>query len=132
MTNHREILRLTSLGINNSRIAESMGITRQTVITTLQRAAAQGVDWSVVETLSDRELAARLFPQGDGKPSYRIPDYNWVHREMTKPGMTQQLIWFEYCEQCRSAGEIPYQLTQFKTHYRAYVGPTEKLGIKSI
>lgn len=124
MTNHREILRLTSLGINNSRIAESMGITRQTVITTLQRAAAQGVDWSTVETLSDRELVARLFPQGEGKPSYRMPDYDWVHREMTKPGMTQQLIWFEYCEQCRAAGEIPYQLTQFKTHYRAHVAKT--------
>jgi transposase len=125
MTNHREILRLCSLGINNSRIAESMGITRQTVITTLQRAAAQGVDWSAAEELSDRELVARLFPQGDGKPCCKMPDYDWVHREMAKPGMTQQLLWFEYCDQCRAAGEIPYQLTQFKTHYRAYVAKTK-------
>lgn len=44
MTNYREILRLSSLGINNSRITASMGIARQTVITTLQRAAAQGLD----------------------------------------------------------------------------------------
>lgn len=45
MTNYREILRLKSLGINNSRIAESMVLSRQTVIGTLQRAAAQGMDW---------------------------------------------------------------------------------------
>ena len=39
MTNYREILQLRSLGINHSRIAEGMGIARQTVVTTLQRAA---------------------------------------------------------------------------------------------
>jgi|GEM_PF-2024377 len=38
MTNYREILRLSSLGTNNSQITESMGTARQTVITTLQRA----------------------------------------------------------------------------------------------
>ena len=32
MTNYREILRLRSLGLNHSQIAESMGIARQTVV----------------------------------------------------------------------------------------------------
>ena len=39
MTNYREILRLRSLGLNHSQIAESMGIARQTVVSTLQPAA---------------------------------------------------------------------------------------------
>jgi transposase len=125
MTNYREILRLSSLGINNSMITESMGIARQTVITTLQRAAAQGLDWQTAEPLSDKELAACLFPQGEGKPTFKMPDYEYVHREMSRPGVTQQLLWFEYCDQCRAAGEIPYQLTQFKTHYREYVAKTK-------
>jgi hypothetical protein len=60
------------------------------VITVLQRAAAQGLDWQAAEDLSDRELAARLFPQGEGKPVYTMPDYDWVHREMSKPGVTLQ------------------------------------------
>ena len=121
MTNYREILRLSSLGINHRRIAEGMGIARQTVVTALQRAAAQGLDWAAAEPLSDRELASRLFPQGDGKPSYKMPDYEAVHRELAKPGVTQQLLWFEYCDRCRATGEIPYQLTQFRTYYREYV-----------
>ena len=121
MTNYREILRLSSLGINNSQITESLGIARQTVITTLQRAAAQGLDWQTAEPLSDKELAARLLGQGDGKAGYKMPDYDYIHREMSKPGVTQQLLWFEYCDKCRDAGEIPYQLTQFKTHYREYL-----------
>lgn len=121
MTNYREILRLRSLGINHSRIAEGMGVARQTVVTALQRAAAQGLDWQAAEALSDHELAALLFPPGGGKADYKIPDYAAVHRELARPGVTQQLLWMEYCDACRAAGEVPYQLTQFKTHYREYV-----------
>jgi transposase len=125
MTNYREILRLRSLGINHKQIAESMGVARQTVVTALQRAFAQGLDWQVAESLSDSELAVRLFPQEGEKPSYKMPDYDYVHRELAKSGVTQQLLWFEYCDQCRESGEIPYQLTQFKTHYREYVTKTK-------
>ena len=125
MTNYREILRLSSLGLNRTQIADSLGASRTTVIHTLQRAAAQGLDWQAAEPLSDKELTAKLFPPGDGKPAYAMPDYEYIHREMSKPGVTQQLLWFEYCDRCRDAGEIPYQLTQFKTYYREYVAKTK-------
>jgi len=49
MTDYREILRLSSLGINHSKIAESMGIARQTVVTTLQRAVVQELNWGSAE-----------------------------------------------------------------------------------
>ena len=29
-----------------------------------------------------------------------MPDYEWVHREMQKSGVTLGLLWMEYCEQC--------------------------------
>lgn len=120
MTNYREILRLSSLGINNKQIARSMGIARQTVITALQRAVAQGLDWQTAESLSDREIVAQLFSHGCNKLTYKMPDYEIVHREMAKSGVTAQLLWMEYCDQCRAANEIPYQLTQFKKYYREY------------
>ena len=96
-----------------------------TLDTVLQRAAAIGMDWQSAEGINDRELSRRLFPSGEGKPAYKMPDYDYIHREMAKPGMTQQLLWFEYCDQCKNAGEIPYQLTQFKTHYRAFLTKTK-------
>jgi transposase len=119
MTDYREILRLRSLGLNHSQIAESMVITRQTVITTLQKALAIELDWQTAETMSDRELAEKLFPSAN-KAAFKTPDYDYVHREMMKSGMTQQLLWFEYCDKCRESGEIPYGLTQFKKYYRDY------------
>ena len=51
-----------------------------------------------------------------------MPDYEWVHREMQKSGVTLSLLWVEYCEQCRAAGELPYhQSTQFNKYYAEYV-----------
>jgi hypothetical protein len=88
MTDYREILRLRSLGLNNSQIATSAGISRPTVITTVQRAIAQGLDWQTAEPLSDKELATRLLGQGESKPTYKMPDYEYIHREMSKPGVT--------------------------------------------
>lgn len=125
MTNYREILRLRSLGINHSQIAESTAISRPTVIAVLQKAANQGLDWQTAEGLSDRDLTARLFPPESDKPGYKMPDYEYVHREMAKSGVTLQLLWFEYCDQCREHGEIPYQLTQFKKYYRDFVVKTK-------
>lgn len=121
MTEYREVLRLRSLGFNNSQIATSMGLSRPTVIGIVQRSMSQGLDWQAAEGLSDRELSEKLFPSESGKPGYKIPDNEWIHREMAKPGVTLQLLWFEYSDRCRESGEIPYQLTQFKKYYREYV-----------
>lgn len=114
MTDYREILRLRSLGLNHSQITESMGIARQTVITVLQKALAAETDWRTAESMTDKELFDKLF-QPANTTVFKMPDYEYIHREMLKPGMTQQLLWYEYCDQCRSTGEIPYQLTQFKS-----------------
>jgi transposase len=75
--------------------------------------------------MSDKALAARLFPGGEGTPCYKEPDWEHVYRELMKPGVTQQLLWMEYCEQCRVSGEIPFGLTAFKTHYREYAAQTK-------
>jgi hypothetical protein len=118
MTDYREILRLRSLGINNRRISASMGISRQTVVTALKRAEEFGIGYAGASGMSDRELAEALYPPGSSKPAYRMPDYEHVHREMAKSGVTLQLIWFEYCDKSRDAGEIIYTSRRIKTAHR--------------
>jgi transposase len=113
------------LGVNHTRIAESTGISRPTIITVLQKAAMLHIDCGNMSEMSDRELAEALYPPGDGKPAYKTPDCEYIHREMAKSGVTLQLLWFEYCDKCRNAEEIPYQLTQFKKYYRDFVIKTK-------
>ena len=45
MTNYKEIIRLHSLGLNKTRIAESCGCARSTVITALHKAEENGLSW---------------------------------------------------------------------------------------
>ena len=125
MTNYKEILRLHSLGINNTRIAESCGCARSTVISTLQRADTLGINWSNIQGLSEQDVSKKLYPRTTEGRQYRMPDYEQIHKEMQKSGVTLSLLWVEYCEQCRAAGELPYQSTQFNKYYADYVHKTK-------
>ena len=112
MTNYKEILRLHSLGINNTRIAESCGCARSTVISTVQRAQEKGIAWEDIRLLGESEVARKLYPATSMGRQYKMPDYAYIHQEMQKSGVTLSLLWFEYCEQYRLSGELPYQSTQ--------------------
>lgn len=125
MTNYREILRLKSLGINNSQIAISAGCTRRTVINVLKNAEQRGLRYSNIEKMSDKELASVLSGRGGtARLNYKMPDYDYVHKELAKEGVTLGLLWIEYCESCRVSGEVPYQSTQFNKYYSDYVKKT--------
>ena len=121
MTNYREILRLNSLGLNKTQIAEACCCSRTTVITVLRQAETGGVTYPLPESISDKELAEKLYPSVPDKPTYKMPDYEYVHKELQHSGVTLKLLWLEYCEKCRETGELPYQSTQFNKYYSDYV-----------
>ena len=123
MTNYREILRLHSLGLNKTEIAASMGYSRNTAANVIRRAEACRLSYPLPAELSDKQLAEMLFPAA-AKPVYKMPDYAYVHKELQKDGVTLNLLWLEYCEACRNAGEMPYQSTQFNKYYSDYVAKT--------
>lgn len=125
MTNYREILRLRNLGLNNSQIAAGCGVSRTTVLKVLQRANECEINYVSAHELSDMELAKLLFPTESNKPIYKMPDCEYVHREMAKSGVTLTLLWLEYCDKCRDNQEMPYQFTQFKKYYRDFVVKTK-------
>lgn len=125
MTSYKEILRLHSLGINNTRIAESYGCARSTVISTVQRAQEKGITWEDIRSRGEAEVARKLYPATSVGRQYKMPDYEYIHQEMQKSGVTLSLLWVEYCERCRANGELPYQSTQFNKYYADFVHKTK-------
>lgn len=121
MTNYREILRLDSLGLNKTQIAAACGCSRTTVIQVLRLAQDKRIVYPLPDSISDKQLAELLFPAVAGKPVFRMPDYENVHRELQRNGVTLNLLWLEYCDACRSAGETPYQSTQFNKYYNDFL-----------
>jgi len=126
MTNYREVLRLTEMGFNQKQIAESVGITRQTVSTVIRRAAELGLRYEGVTELSDRELTEKIMPQGTAaRLAFKMPNYEEVHKELKKPGVTLMLLWQEYVIKCHQSGELPYQETQFRKYYHEWAAETK-------
>ena len=115
MVNHKEILRLKSLGLTHREIVDAAGCGRNTVTRTLARAREQKLDWQQAQSMSQQGVSQRLFPTEQKDPVYKMPDYEWVHREMQKNGVTLSLLWMEYCEQCHQNGELPYKFSITRT-----------------
>lgn len=125
MTKYREILRLESLGISQRSIAESCECARNTVTRVLRRAADAGISWPLDETLSDEALGKILFGERVFQSTRKQPDYEHIHKELAKSGVTLSLLWNEYCESCRQEGTIPMMHTQFCAHYREFAAHTK-------
>lgn len=120
MTNYREIMRLGSMGLSRTSIGNTVGCSRNTVSDVLNRAVERKISWPLPDSMSDVALEALLFPVKAERNARRMPDYEKVHRELGKPGVTFTLLWDEYCDECRQCGEIPYAFTQFRYHYYEY------------
>ena len=56
---------------------------------------------------------------------YAAIDYDYIHRELSKKGVTLTLLWQEYCERAYANGEIPYMSTQFGDKYRRWARVTK-------
>jgi transposase len=120
MAKYREILRLHSLGISQRSIAAACECSRNTVAKVLGRAEEIGITWPLPESMGDKALEAELFGARQERSVRKQPDYERVHRELSKSGVTLSLLWNEYCEACRVEGTIPLMYTQFCLHYRQY------------
>src|SRR5947209_20521768 len=95
----REVLRLRyGCGASERVIARSVGIGRTTVAEYLRRTAVIGITWPVPVEIDDSELERRLFtPAGFRQaPTRAAPDWNQVHAELRRRGVTLLLLWEEY------------------------------------
>jgi len=126
MVNCLEILRLKQLGYSQRTIESMLHCSRHTVRQVLEEATKQGIYWPLDEDVTNADLEQLLFP-GKYKSAclYVEPDYQYIHRELAKSGVTLTLLWEEYCRKCYEAGKTPYMSTQFGDKYRKWARVTK-------
>lgn len=115
MTKYREILRLDDLGISQQGIADSCSVSKKTVNRVLKRAREKGISWPLEPGDTDVVLAEKLFPQEtvSHASNRKMPDFAYIRKELMRNGVSKKLLWVEYVEQCRAAGEEPLMYSQF-------------------
>jgi transposase len=121
MTQYREILRLDSLGINQTGIANSCQCARKTVRKVLNRARELDIKWPLKAELTDADFEKLFFPKTSvSDPSRKYPNYEYIDKEMMRNGVTLKLLWNEYCEGCKQSNELPLMYSQFCFHYQKH------------
>lgn len=126
MVNYREILRLHSMGQSQRNIRSAAHCSDHTVRAVVDEAFKKGVQWPLDADVTNADLELLLFPDKYKNVSmYVEPDYQYIHRELAKPGVTITLLWEEYCQKCYEAGKKPYMLTQFGYKYRKWARVTK-------
>ena len=110
MTKYREIIRLAGLGLSQTNIALSCNASKTTVNKVLKAAREQNLTWPLDPKLTDPVLCGLLFPNQKAKvtTSKRMPDYAHIRKELLRNGVNKKLLWTEYLEECRLAGDINY------------------------
>ena len=116
----RDVLRLKlEARLSHERIAASLGISKGVVAKYVSLAAAAGLDWATVQTLSDTGLERRVVQGRLDRPThYVLPDYGRIHQELRRKGMTLMLLWEEYV--AGHPGQPTYRYSQFCERYRRY------------
>ena len=114
MTKYREILRLTALGLSQRNIVQSIGVSQKTVVKVQKRAREMHLSWPLGENLTDAALETLMFPK-ESKVSKqkRMPDFNYIQKELLRNGVNKKLLWTEYLEECRQSGNEPLMYSQF-------------------
>lgn len=115
MTKYREILRLASLGLSQQGIADSCSVSKKTVNRVLKRAKELNIFWPLEPNETDAVLADKLFPatQKQVSSTKRMPDFNYIQKELLRNGVNKKLLWTEYLEECRQSGGDPLMYSQF-------------------
>ncbi len=83
-------------------------------------AKAAGLSWPLPDGLTGEQLEARLYPDravsGRAIPAFARPDWQYIHKELRRKGVTLSLLWVEY----RQEHPDGYGYSQFCHHYREW------------
>lgn len=121
MIRYREILRLASLEQSAPSIGVAVGCAERTVYNVLHAANKAGLEWPLPKEMGDETIKKLIYPASNSKRGgYEKPDYEQVHRELKRKGVTRALLYEEYCDKCRSAGKSFCSATTFNDGYRKW------------
>ncbi|WP_454169602.1 IS21 family transposase [Microbacterium paulum] len=128
------VLRLRSEGLTGRQIA-AQGMSRTSVAMVLDAADREGIGWDDVAALDEADVYARLFPgRGEHDSVHAQPDWEKVHKELAKVGVTLKLLHGEYVDACHSRGETPMGYDRFCKSYQRHVlviGAASRVGHKA-
>jgi len=120
--NVKLILELKDAEMSRNFIASTRHMSRHSVSEVFHIADEKGINYSDIKFLDENEVYRMFFPNKHATEDlFADPDYDNVHQELKKTGVTLKLLWQEYQEKCAKDGTIPMGYTKFCEGYGDHV-----------
>jgi transposase len=120
MSQMKQLLQMHRQGMGRKQIAKSLGVSKTTVKSYLDKVAVGELDIDRLLEMDDPSLEHQFHA---GNPSYKDPRYIYLESrvahyggELSRKGVTKYLLWQEYRVECVHAGYAGYAYTQFCHH----------------
>ena len=119
--NVKLILELRSAGMGRNAIAASRHISKNSVGDVFHIADRMGISYEDIAQMDEDTVYRKFYPDKFALESlYDKPDYEYVHQELKRTGVTLKLLWQEYQDKCRASGNIPMGYTKYCQGYSEY------------
>ncbi|MEA4924057.1 MAG: IS21 family transposase [Syntrophomonadaceae bacterium] len=117
----KQILELRAVGMSQRQIAFSRHMSKTSVGDVFRIAEQHGISYDDIRDKQSEEVYRLFYPDKcESMPVYGLPDYGYVHHELSRTGVTLKLLWKEYRDKCNNNGSIPVGYTKFCTGYTEY------------
>ena len=115
------ILELRDAKLSRNVIASTRHISRHSVSDVFAIADEKGISYSDVRHLDEAEVYRLFYPEKHAvETMYELPDYEYVHQELKKVGVTLKLLWEEYKHQCQANNTVPVGYSKYCSDYSDY------------
>lgn len=117
----REVLRLSlQAKLAMRAIQRSLKVSLGAIQRVVSKAKSLNLSWTAIEKLDDVELATLFYPRSDNQVAdkFEQPDWQEVHRELRRKGMTKHLLWEEYTQ---SYPNRSYSYSQYCARYLDWI-----------
>lgn len=121
MQDIKKILELRAQNKSQRFIAKALSISRNTVREVSRLADEKCIYWNQVREMDEMTVQNLIYGDNPLNLVYVQPDFDYVHKELLKPGVSLNLLWEEYCEKCRSQNLPFYQRSNFYRLYNEHV-----------
>ncbi len=118
----RRILELLHKDLSAREISKILNVSRNSVAFVKESYDKCDKDWDEICLMNDDEIYPLFCPHTFRPRSRFAPvDYSYVHSELKKVGVTEMLLWEEYCEKCNTEGVSHRCYATFANGYKRFI-----------
>jgi len=115
------ILELRAAHMSRNQIADTRRMSKNSVSDVFHIADKLGISFRDIRDKDEEDVYRMFYPDKHAAESmYSQPNYDYMHTELKKVGVTLRPLWQEYCDRCSKENAISQGYTKFCEGYSAF------------